>query len=242
MSETEINMDKEQGWQDTDAESEPTESSSNTELDKFSEKVNTEDEQEVVSYLSSVDANSTQYNGMCGRITDVSFREPEEETEEIRQIVRRISDETERFDDEVRTNNEIKDIAKVQQKLEEAVGLAQGDTKKIDVEVELPDSRRFTQIFEPPTFNSPESENQFLLLYENVLGLDVKEQESAIGEVVPVHSVSSSSEREEFQITTSASARREKALNRSETPGEAGLVIGGVVIVLTIVGLLVMTV
>lgn len=145
-----------------------------------------EGERQVVNHLASVSAQSVRFDGMCGRITNVRFDDDVEEPEELKRSVQRLTRETDVAQDQIVDTGAADNIANVQDKLREMVGLKPEESRDIILTVQLPDGRSFNERFDAPTFDSDKHDNRFQTLYKDILGLNEIQQDGLEGEVVPV--------------------------------------------------------
>lgn len=148
-----------------------------------------EGERNVVNHLASVSAQSTKFDGMCGRVTNVQFDEEVEEPEELKQAIQQLSKDTDVAQEQIVDTQVANNISKVQDELREMVGLKPDESRDIIVTVQLPDGRTFNERFDAPTFDAESYENRFQTLYSEILGLDEIRQQGIEGEVVPVREV-----------------------------------------------------
>ena len=186
-----------------------------------------ESEENVVNHLASVSAQSTKFDGMCGRVKNVQFDEDVEETEELKRAVQQLADDTDVSQDKIIDTHVANNIAKVQDELREMVGLKPDDSRNIIVTIELPDGRTFNERFDAPTFDAEGYENRFQTLYNEILGLDEIRQDGIEGEVVPVQEIETRDETdgEKYEIDFSYTDKASGSFNKSTSTANKVLLV-----------------
>jgi hypothetical protein len=169
-----------------------------------------EEEKEVIDFISTVSARSAEFDGMCGEIVSVEFKDTADTNEEIREAVRKLSSVTSRVEDEVVDTRLAENIIDVQDTLREVTGIKPKEKELIVVSVQLPDGRIFHQHFDPPTFDSERRSNEFLSLYKDILGLDEYRREGLVGEIVPVCEIDCETDSSIYKIDTNYNNSIEK--------------------------------
>lgn len=178
-----------------------------------------EQEQEVVDFMATVSTRSTEFDGMCGKVVNVRFEDDSEETEEIREAVRKLTSRTSRIEEQVVDTGVADNVLEVQDKLREVTGVKPQEKRTIVVTVELPDGRTFSQRFEPPTFDSENYTNEFQSLYSEILGLDESRREGIEGRTVPVRDIETREETDGsmYEIDLSYADSLETGSSRNRT-------------------------
>lgn len=142
-------------------------------------------EQQVLNHIMGVSMKSQKYDGLCGKITKVELVKDKNISEEHKQFMKKLSQYTENNSHGIDPNAEDK-ITESQKQLRKSLDLEPGDTPNISVTVELPDGRTFDRIFDAPQFDSDKVDNEFMELYKNVLGNNIKNRDEIVGCWVPI--------------------------------------------------------